>query len=204
MGTLAHAVAAACAVQKLQRLLVLRADRTDKPLMVHPTPYTDLPTRRHLEAVKPSTSALGGSALLPERGWCNQFLLPSPEGPKGGSPRQRPGLSPHALSGRQNHEAHCSGLTPHPFTSRTPLHPATRLPHPSSHPASRIRLRIPSSHPSAFRLPPSAFRLLAFILHPSSFILLPPPSAFRLPPSAFRLPPFILHPSPSAASSFPP
>ena len=48
MGTLAHAVAAACAVQKLQRLLVLRADRTDKPLMVHPTPYTDLPTRRHL------------------------------------------------------------------------------------------------------------------------------------------------------------
>ena len=49
MGTLAHAVAAACAVQKLQRLLVLRADRTDKPLMVHPTPYTDLPTRRHLD-----------------------------------------------------------------------------------------------------------------------------------------------------------
>ena len=49
MGTLAHAVAAACAVQKLQRLLVLRADRTDKPLMVHPSPSTDLPTRRHLE-----------------------------------------------------------------------------------------------------------------------------------------------------------
>ena len=52
MGTLAHAVAAACAVQKLQRLLVLRADRTDKPLMVHPTPYTDLPTRRHLELTR--------------------------------------------------------------------------------------------------------------------------------------------------------
>ena len=44
---------------------------------------------------------------------------------------------------------------------------------------------------SAFRLPPSAFRI-----SPSAFRL--PPSAFRISPSAFRLPPFAFRLSPFA------